>query len=153
MVYTLEKAQLIKEQIRRFTTSYSQHLSGQFTNFEFWLPEIESALEALSKYNHRFNCMRDAQKLWIEEHGTVIHEYCPICMGKCELSDRVPRPVRVPSSEIKTMHRELTNTAYEFFLRCYRDRLLDEEKLREACERIGTGIDPADLKKSRPQKR
>ena len=148
MVYTLEKAALIKEQLRRFTTSYVHHLSGQFANLEFWLEEIESALKSLSEYHHRFEHMRDAQKKWVADHGTVVYEYCPICMGRCEFADGIPKPpVRVPSSELKAMHRELSDTAYTFFLRCYRAGFLDESRVRDLCERIGTGLDPHDLKK------
>jgi hypothetical protein len=62
VAYTLEKAALINEQVRPFTTSYAHHLSGQFANLEFWLGEIASALQALSEYHHRFEFMRDAQK-------------------------------------------------------------------------------------------
>ena len=147
MVYTLQKAALINEQIRRFTTSYVHHLSGQFANLEFWLGEIESALSALNEYHHRFEGMRDAQKTWVREHGTVVHEYCPVCLGRCEFSDGVPKPpVRVPSSDLKEMHRELSDTAYAFILRCYRAGFLDESKVRVLCERLGTGFDPHDFK-------
>jgi len=150
MIYSLAKAELIKEQIRRFTTSYSHHLSGQFANFEFWVSEIEAALEVLNKYNSRFNLMRDAQKDWIEAHGVVVHEYCPACQGRCEFSDGVPSPpIRYSGKAIEAMHRELSDTAYEYFLRCYRIGLLDMENLKEVCARIGTGLDPNDLEKTK----
>jgi hypothetical protein len=35
MIYTIEKANLISEQLRKFTTGYTHHVVGQFSNIEF----------------------------------------------------------------------------------------------------------------------
>ena len=148
MIYSREKAKLIQEQSRRFTTCQSHHLAGQFANFDHWLSEIEAALEVLSSYNIRFNRMRDAQKKWVDDHGTVVHSYCPMCQGRCEFSTGIPSPpVRYSGRDMESMHRELSDTAYELFLRCHRNGLLEIEYLKEVCERIGTGLDPNDLLK------
>ncbi|VXB55878.1 conserved hypothetical protein [Flavobacterium sp. 9AF] len=147
MIYTIKKANLIKEQLRRFTTSYAHHVVGQFANIDFWLNEVINSLEVIDEYKMRFDNIYNAQKKWIEDHGTIIHEYCPICNGKCEFSSGKPNlPVLKHKHEVNDMRKELVNTAYFFLLRCFRIGLLTGEELKQKCDTIGTSIDPNDLK-------
>ena len=92
--------------------------------------------------------MRDGQKNWVEAHGTVVHDYCPFCGGKCEFSNGIPSPpTRMPSQELQESRKELVDSAYYFLLRCYRIKLLDEKMLDQKCNNIGTSVDPTDLGK------
>ncbi|MCW3093731.1 MAG: hypothetical protein JWP81_4800 [Ferruginibacter sp.] len=150
MMYTVEKANLISEQLRRFTTGYAHHVAGQFANIEFWLHEVQESIKTIDEYNKRFNNIRDEQKKWIDAHGTVVYDYCSICGEKCELSEgngNPPPPVRASSNELKAVRKELIDSTYFFLLRCYRMRLLTKNMLEIKCEEIGTSIDPSDLEK------
>jgi len=62
MIYTIEKANLISEQLRRFTDGYAHHVAGQFGNIAFWLHEVHESIKTIDEYNKRFNEMRDGQK-------------------------------------------------------------------------------------------
>ena len=149
MIYTIEKANLISEQLRRFTHSYAHYVAAQFANIDFWLHEVQESLKTIDEYYKRFNNIREAQEKWVASHGTIVFDYCPICGGKCELSDgRIPSPpVRVSSSELKATRKELVDSTYFFLLRCYRMRLLNDTTLETKCEEIGISIDPLDLGK------
>lgn len=127
MIYTIEKAKLISEQLRRFTTGYAHHVVGQFANVDFWLHEVQEAIKTIDAYNKRFNNMRDEQKRWVDSHGTVVYDYCPFCGGKFEFADGYPSPpVRTSNSEIMKVRKELVDTTYFFLLRYYRMRLLNK---------------------------
>lgn len=148
MIYTIEKADMIAEQLKRFTSGYAHHVVGQFANLDFWWNEVQEALKAIDQYNTRFNRISDAQKTWVENHGTVVYDYCPYCGGKCAFADGKPSaPRRTPSAELTEARRQLIDAAYYFIARCYRLGLLNEAELKQHCDAIGTSIDPADLKK------
>jgi hypothetical protein len=106
MIYTIEKANLISEQLKRFTNGYAHHVAGQFANIGFWLHEVQESLKTIDEYNKRFLNIRDAQKQWVDSHGTVVYDYCPQCGGKWEFGDenRAPLPpVRVSSNDLKPL--------------------------------------------------
>jgi hypothetical protein len=146
MIYTIEKANLLTNQLNRFTTSYAHHLIGQFANIDFWLDEVQDALKTIDEYNKRFSNMRDAQKEWVTNHGTKVYGYCSICKGRCEFDDGTPRPlVRTSSSELAATRRGLVDATYEFLLRCFRAGLLDQNSLVKKCSQIGTSIEASDL--------
>ena len=148
-MYTLERASLISEQLRKFTDSYAFMLSGQFANIDFWLDEVQSALKAIDGHKNRFDKMYNGQKKWIEDHSTRIPNYCAICNGICEFSDphgEVPDlPQKKWKSEKVEIRKELVNTTYFFLARCYRIGLLDDDEIKKRCDAIGTSIDPNDL--------
>lgn len=147
MVYSIEQAELLATQLEKFTTSYAHHLVGQFANLEFWLDEVTHALSVLENYNKRFNEMRDAQKVWVEAHKTVVSGFCSHCGGTCEFDPRRPEPpTRIRSQELEAEKRRLKDAAYKFLLRCHRMGLLDEPELKKLCERVGTSVDLKDLK-------
>ncbi|MBT8391587.1 MAG: hypothetical protein HKO83_05625 [Ignavibacteriaceae bacterium] len=146
-MYTIEKANMVAEQLRRFTSGYAHHVVGQFANVDFWLNEVKETQRIIDQYNTRFKDMSDAQKDWIKNHGTKVFDFCPLCGGKCDLSDGKPSPpTRISSSEMKETRRELVDSAYYFLTRCYRMELLNNEELKQKCDSIGTSIDPNDLK-------
>lgn len=147
MIYTIEKAILINGQLAKFTRGYTHHVVGQFANIDFWLDEVVGALKGIDEYRLRFDRMYDAQKTWTEEHGTVVHEYCPVCKGQCEFSDGKPRlPTLKFKSEMAEARKELVDSIYFFLIRCYRIALLTHDELKQKCHVVGTSIDPDDLK-------
>lgn len=147
MIYTFEKSDLIANQLKKFTTGYTHHVVGQYANIDFWIDEVVASLKAIDEYKNRFDKLYTAQKNWTEDHGTVIHEFCPICNGKCEFSTGKPRlPVLQYKSEKNDFRKELVDAAYFFLLRCFRIGLLTREALKQKCDTIGTSIDPNDLK-------
>jgi hypothetical protein len=148
MIYTIEKANLISEQLGRLTTGHAHHVAGQFANIDFWLHEVQESIKAIDQYNKRFNSMRDEQKKWVDAHGTAVYDYCPICDGKCEFADGTPPPpVRTSNNELSVARKKLIDSTYFFLLRCYRMGLLNKVTLEAKCNEIGTSIDPSDLKK------
>ncbi|QHI38457.1 hypothetical protein IMCC3317_38500 [Kordia antarctica] len=145
-MYTIEKAYLITEQLRKFTTGYTHHVVGHFANIDFWIHEVIEALKAIDEHKKRFDNIYNTQKYWTEEHGTIVHGYCQICNGRCEFSDGKPTlPKLKYKSEKIDSRRELVDAAYFFLARCYRIGLLTSEDLKKRCDSIGTSIDPNDL--------
>lgn len=148
MIYTIEKADLITTQLRKFTSGYTHHVVGHFANIDFWINEVIEALKVINEHKSRFDNMYNAQKNWIEEHGTVVYDFCPICNGKCELSDGKPKLPELKFTNKKhDTKKNLIDAMYFFLIRCYRIGLLTNEELKSKCDLIGTGIDPNDLKK------
>ena len=148
MIYTIEKANLVSKQLRRFTSGYSHHVAGQFTNIDFWMSEVKEAIKIIDEYHQRFDKMRDEQSQWIYSHGTRVYGYCPACGGKCEFDNGTPSPPRkVNKDDLKEARKELVDATYFFLARCFRMKLLDKNALQLKCDEIGTGIDPQDLEK------
>lgn len=147
MIYTIEKANLIKEQLKRFTTGYTHHVVGQFANIDFWINEVIQSLITIDEHRKRFEVMYNTQKEWTENHEIVIHKHCSICRGVCEFSDGNPSlPKLRYKSEKNQIRKDLVDSAYFFLVRCYRIGLLSNEELKQKCDIIGTGIDTNDLK-------
>ncbi len=150
MIYTIERANLITKQLRKFTDSYAFMVAGQFANVNFWIDEVVSATMALDEHKVRFDKMYEAQKDWIEEKQVRVPDYCHICNGICELShERYVKP-ELPknraSTEKKESRKELIDSAYYFLVRCHNVGLINEKEMKGYCEKIGTSIDPYDLK-------
>jgi len=125
MIYTIEKANLIATQLKKITSGYMHHIVGQFSNIDFWMDEVILALKTIDGHKKRFSNMYDAQKEWTKNHDVVIHEYCPICSGRCEFSDGKPQlpTLKYKKEKIKA-RKDLVDSAYFFLIRCYRIGLL-----------------------------
>lgn len=150
MIYTIKKANLVAEQLRKFTDSYSYMVAGQYANIDFWIAETISSLKALDDHNNRFKKMYNAQNDWIEEKNVKVPDYCFICNGICELSHDGYRKPELPKlrskSEKKESRKNLVDSFYYFLIRCYKVGLLNEEEMNAFCKEIGTSIDPQDFK-------
>lgn len=149
MVYTIDKAELIGEQLRRFTTGKAHHVVGQFSNLDFWFGEVVAALKVIDDYGARFDRMAEAQSVWLDRHQIVELDYCAQCRGPCELEGEVYRPPRAPTryrrTEFKKARKTLVDSAYFFLARCARLNLLSEERLKRLCEEMGTSLDRNDI--------
>ena len=150
MIYTVERANLISKQLRKFTDSYAFMVAGQFANVDFWINEVVSAKAAIDGHKVRFNKMYDAQKDWIEEKKISVPDYCYICNGICELSHERYIMPKLPKNKVnvekKESRKELIDSTYYFLIRCYKIGLINEEEIENFCDKIGTSIDPYDLK-------
>lgn len=150
MIYTVQKAKLLSEQLQKFSKADSWIIVGQFVNLEFWLDEVKAAINTIDQHSIRFDKMHDSQKEWIESHSIKIPDNCPVCLGICELGTGSRKP-HLPKRSIETKsdkkesRKELLDSAYAFLLQCYRLKLLKEEDLRVKCRDIGTSVDLADL--------
>ncbi len=153
MIYTVERAELLTAQLTRFHHGRAHHLAGQFANLGFWMSEVESALATLDGHTARFEQLRDAQIAWVDAHKTKVpvHGFCGICGGKCEFDEsevQTPRPPKRLATREKTeARRALVDATYYLLTRFFRMGLLDEAALRTNCDRVGTSIDPADLRR------
>ena len=147
MIFTIEKANLIADQLKKFTTGYTHHVVGQFANIDFWINESIQAIKVIDDHRTRFDSIRKAQKEWVEDHDIIVHDYCPICRGVCEFSNGKPSLPRLRyKNEKSEARRDLIDSTYFFLIRCYRIGLLSSEELKQKCDVIGTGIDLEDLK-------
>lgn len=150
MIYTIEKANLLTKQLNKFKDSYAFIVAGQFANIDFWINEVENSLTAIDEHNNRFKKIYQAQEIWIEDKNVRIPDYCFICNGICELSTEHYIKPNLPSqkfdAEKKEARKELVNATYYFLIRCVKLDLLNKQLLKEYCERIGTSIEPIDLK-------
>lgn len=118
MIYTIDRANLISEQLKKFTTGYTHHVVGHYSNIYFWIGEVKEALNAIDNHKKRFDKMYDAQKDWIEEHGTIVHDFCPICGGKCEFSDgKQILPKFKYKTELLEARKNLVDSVYYFLIR------------------------------------
>lgn len=149
MIYTVEKANLISERLRKFTDSDDYMIAGQFANIEFWIEEVVYSIKAIDEHNKRFEKMYNSQKLWIEEKNVSVPNYCHICDGICELTDQHYKKPELPkqraNQEKKEARKELIDSAYYFLIRCFKTNLLNIEELKMYCNKIGTSIDPVDM--------
>ena len=148
MIYTLEKADDLARQLKKFASLHEHHLAGQFANLDFWLDETKDALKTIDDYHERFNRIRDAQERWVREHDVTFYNgYCAICDGVCEFDSGGPPapPRRTSSKDMKQYRQQLVDAAYYFLLRCYHSGHLDEYELRGLCSSIGTSVDPTQL--------
>lgn len=147
MIYTIEKANLIIEQLTKFKNLPSYKLSGHFANFEFWETEVKSALKAIEEHYKRFKIMSSAQLNFIENHGEPIHDFCPICKGICEFSNGKPDlPKRILNSELKEVKAKLLNTYYLLVVKSFNSKIIDKNQLEKFCQDVNISIDENDLK-------
>ncbi len=153
MIYTIEKAILVTKQLQKFTDSNDYMVAGQFANIDFWISEVVSAIKTFDEHNMRFHKMYEAQKNWIKENNTTVPDYCHICNGICELSIehyiKPELPKRRFKNEKKEARKELVDASYYFLIRCFKTGLLNKEEIDCLCDKIGTSIDPYDLKNDR----
>ena len=148
MAYSIDRARLVADQLERFAHSHAHQLAGQVANLGFWLDEVAAALRTMDEYPQRFRRLRESQASWVKRHGTVVSEYCPHCGGACEFGPHAPPPpTRIPSEQLGEARDRIRQSCYRFLLRSYRLGLLEEPAVREACERVGVGVEAEDLER------
>jgi hypothetical protein len=146
MAYTIERAELVANQLERIAHSNLHQLSGQLANLDFWLDEAAHDLRTIDDYPKRFRRLRESQVAWVKAHGTKVSGYCGICGGRCELGPRTPdAPKRIPSEQMDEARKKIRQSVFRLLLRCYRSRLLEEAAVREACGRLGVDVEREDF--------
>ncbi|MEM8556809.1 MAG: hypothetical protein AAGG50_03100 [Bacteroidota bacterium] len=150
MSYSIERAELVSDQIRRLATQNPFQLAGQYRNLDFWLDEAASALTTLTTYPQRFTRLRDGTKTWIAEHGSLVVDYCSICQGPCELEKArsAPLPKRTSSRERNDAEKGIREAVRLIALRLYRSHFIDEGQLREIGGRFEFDFEPKELRRS-----
>lgn len=136
--------------MRKFSDADSWNVVGQFSNLDFWMSEVKSALHSLDQHNLRFDKMYESQKNWIESHNIEIPDNCPICQGICDLGTGTRKPTlpkrsSETKSDKKESRKELINSTPFFLRRCHKLKLINESEFRNKCDEIGTSIDINDL--------
>ena len=148
-MYTIEKAELISEQLRKFKDGYAHHASGHFGNIDFWIKEVLDALKAIDEHKLRFERLKINQQKWVDAHDTIVQDFCGICGGRCEFDYNggyTPSPPkRKLGNEMKQVRIDLVNSAYYLLIKFYKQNLIDKNQLKDYCIKIGTSIDVSDL--------
>jgi hypothetical protein len=147
MAFTCDLARLVANQLSRFVTLNRHQLAGQVANLDFWIGEARHALGVIDGYGARFRRLRQAQTRHVKDHHTTLFALDDPC---CTQSGPEP-PRRTPDADLRDARRSLCEATHGFLMRCFHEGLFDEDALRAACESLGIGIDPADLRR-RPKR-
>jgi hypothetical protein len=148
MAYSTDLADLLAALLAKFVTLNRHQLAGQAANLDFWLDEAAHCLAVLDGYNARFERLRSAQMKHVAEHHTIEFDL----RDPCCTQERAAAPTRIPDAQLKQARRSLREAAYRFLVRCFRERVIGEAMLRQACDRLGLGIDPTDLRARRARR-
>lgn len=142
MAYTTDIANLVAKQLSKLATLNRHQLAGQLANLEFWTSEVRHALAIIDGYEKRFQQMRRAQADYAREHQTIEYRVSPTGFR----SEVAPVPMRIPKQEFANARADLSRSAYQFLLRCFREKLMDGDRVRKACDDLAIGYDPSDLR-------
>lgn len=147
MAYTCDMTKLLSDQLAKFAVLNRYQLVGHVANLDFWLGEVRHCLEVIDGYSPRFERLRAAQTRYVSEHKTVQVDFG----DPRQVEGPAAPPKRmVTDSALKEARRSLSDSTYGFIVRCYREGLIEEPAMREACGGLGIGIDPADLNRRAP---
>ncbi len=130
MQYSCDIAKLLTAQLEKFVTLNRHQLAGHVPNLDFWLAEVRHCLEVIDGYGPRFERLSGAQNRHTAGH----------------LRPAV-RPKRVSDTELREARRLLCEATYHFLVRCLHEGMIDEATLRQACDRLGIGVEASDLRK------
>ena len=148
MTYSIKQAEIIADQLERLATQNTHQLAGQVANIDFWIAEAVHAVHTIDDYPARFRRLHDAQVGWVEAHGTQVSNYCPQCEGVCEFGPETeppPAPGRIDARELAAARDAVRRGSRRYLFRLYRTHFLDEDRVREACDQIGIGVEPEDF--------
>ncbi len=146
MSYSIKQAAIIADQLERLATQNTHQLAGQVANLDFWISEAFHAVRTIDDYPARFRGLRDAQVGWVKAHGTKVSDYCPKCGGACEFGPPTPdAPHWIPSHDLAAARDAVRRASRRFLVRLYRAHFVDEDRVREACNDIGIGVEPEDF--------
>ena len=148
MSYSTEISKTLTDTLARFATLNPHQLAGHVANLDFWLAEARHSVEVIEGYKKRFEAMKAAQMKYVAENHTleyhyICKDYCPICAKGTPAAP----PKRVPHGALNDALRALRDAAYQFLLQCYKTGFIDQARLRDAADSIGTGIDLRDLER------
>jgi len=147
MVYSSDFARLLIDQLARIAGENRHQLVGHMANLDFWLSEVRHCLGVIDGYSARFANLKAAQTKYVSEHVTTAAEFDDpvVYYDRVAHHSVLPRPAW-SDVDRKETRRALCDAVYRFLRRCYRDKLLDESSFRKACDSLGMGVDPADIR-------
>lgn len=146
MQYSIERANLLTEQLRQLSSRHPFQLAGHHANLDFWLAEAYDAIRALNGYNARFRKLRDAQVSWVRTNQVRVLSYCPICKGACEFGSQTPpAPIRTPSEDIDTAKLALRKAVVKLLVRFHHIGLITETEVRSGAAQIDAPFDREDF--------
>ena len=129
MAYSTNLANLVSDQLTRLTTLNNHQLVGQGANLDFWLSQVQNALEVIDGYGVRFIQMATAQELYVSRHGTI--EFDP--SANFPTQQRASSPRRMPDRELRKARRNLVDAATRFLERCRQESLISDSRYEEVC--------------------
>jgi hypothetical protein len=145
--YSIAKATLIADQLRRLSTQHPHQLAGQLSNLAFWMTEAAAAIAVIHDYRARFRKLRDAQVAWVRSRDVKVPFYCPVCQGECEFSPgTLDGPHRIPSEELNAASDEVRRAAAQLLLRLNRSGLIVSSELHRYANDLELPIEPEDLR-------
>jgi hypothetical protein len=143
--YSNDLASLLTNQLTKFTTYNHHQLAGQVANLDFWISEARHCLDVLDGHRSRFERLKAAEAAYVAAHDTREFQLDDPREYALENSQRIA-PLRPRHDQERLQSRQqMCEAAYRFLLRCFRDGLLDESKLRQLCERLNIGVETRDL--------
>jgi hypothetical protein len=142
VAYSTDIAKILTDQLTKFTTLNRHQLAGQAANLDFWLAEVRHCLDVIDGYARRFDRMKKAQGKHVSLHHTVEFDLDE----PCDIRDTAAPPTRVPHRELQGSRRDLCEATYRLLLRCFKEGLMDASAVRRDCDRLGIGVDAADLR-------
>lgn len=133
MAYPSDVANLVTVQLTRFVTLNRHQLAGQVANLDFWIAEVRHALDVIDGYGVRFVRLSMNQEHFQKTHGTNESR-----TGPDSIPHAYTQPVkRIPDRELQQARRHLTDAAFQFLSRCFREDLISEEQFAGVCEQLG----------------
>lgn len=142
MAYSVDVAKILTEQVVKFASLNRHQLAGQVANLDFWEGEVRHALGVIDGHRPRFEAMKGAQVGHTSARGTVEYDL----NDPVHTRQGVAPPRGIPDSDLGDARRALCDATYRFLVRCFREGLVDEERLRGTCGRLGIGIEAGDLR-------
>ncbi len=146
MAFSDDLAALVARQLERFMTLDRHRLAGQAANLDFWVGEARHALDVLDVldgYDARFRRLELGQAESRARHGLGAPD-------RFDAPGTPDLPRRAPDGPRRVARRAVADAAHRFLLRCHREGLIPESRLRAACEQLGVGVDPTDVRPGRP---
>ncbi len=97
-------------------------------------------------YRHRHEVMKESFQDYVNQHATIPVQLTDRIDVGIDYGLRLQPPSRIPDSELKTARRRVVDASYQFLRRCFKEKMIDESGFRAGCQRVGTSIDPMDLR-------
>jgi hypothetical protein len=150
MAYSLEIADAVSKTVGKFATLNNYQLAGHIANLDFWIRQVNNALDAIDGYSKRQRLLEEAQKQYI-----AVHDTRRFSKGELELHSEFPeeplsgaRPDRwrIDSETVKSTRREVVDAFYRFLVRCHKEKVISDEGAKHALSKCGIGVEPGDFR-------
>jgi hypothetical protein len=141
MPYSTDVADLLAVQLTKFVTLNRHQLAGQVANLDFWMGEVAHALSVVDGYHQRFEQLKSAQQGYVSAHRTIEFSLDDPC---CTVQQAAP-PRRISGQDMQNSRRAVCDATYRFLVRCFREGLISDPRLRETLAGFDIAIEERDL--------